>query len=96
MPGGADTDTLKNALGTLLDSITPFISLIAGYAVAVFAIIAIVMTFAATASLKTAKTQTAKKEAKSRIVSVWLSFGFIMLFVILIPVILKVAAVFLK
>ncbi|MBN4089705.1 hypothetical protein [Mycoplasma enhydrae] len=94
--GGADIGTLKNALGTLLESITPFISLISGYAVAAFAVIAIVMTFSAIAALKTAKTQTNKKEAKSRIVSIWLSFGFLMVFVILIPVILKVASVFLK
>ncbi|MEX1817259.1 hypothetical protein [Metamycoplasma hominis] len=93
--GTSGVETLKQALGTLFEQINPFVSLIAGYAVVIFALIAIAMTFFAIASLKTAKTQTSKKEAKSRIVGIWLSFGFLIFFVVLIPVILKVATTFL-
>ena len=96
MDSGAGIGTLKQALSELFNQINPFVSLLAGYAVVVFALIAIVMTFSAVAALKTAKTQTSKKEAKSRIVGIWLSFGFLILFVVLIPVILKVASTFLS
>ncbi|KDE43557.1 hypothetical protein [Metamycoplasma hyosynoviae] len=81
---------LKSALRTILDNVFPIVTIIAGFAIAALGIIAIIMTLKAVGALKVAETQAAKKEAKKRIATIWLSFGFTMVVVAAIPIIIAV------
>ncbi|MDC8917023.1 hypothetical protein [Metamycoplasma hyosynoviae] len=81
---------LKSALRIMLENALPIVSIIASFIIAGLAIIAIVMTFKAAAALKVAETQAAKKEAKKRIGTIWLSFGFAIVFTAAIPIIITV------